>query len=218
MSNLNFLFEGVQWDESADAEWKATDGMKMKILVLTNNKQLFCFDFSFLRKYWSHSEMTVEKWQNPGRDQITAHRKHVCHFTTTIVRGIVFPGHYPQITLEQLELLWKPNTAKEKESCWWRRQRMWRERLIETEVKQEWTDGQSMDAERCGVVSKSVPSLICVSSQHRDLRRLKTIIPSTKPADLFKQPTVGLTDLRSEFLDQTGILTFAYIFGQQPGC
>lgn len=39
MYNLNFLFEGVQWDDSADAEWKATDGIKMKILILTSNKK-----------------------------------------------------------------------------------------------------------------------------------------------------------------------------------
>lgn len=53
---------------------------------------------------------------------------------------------------------------KGKKSCWWRWQRRWRERVIET--KQEWTDGHSLDGEcqRCGMF----PCWYV-----RDLRKLK---------------------------------------------
>lgn len=43
-------------------------------------------------------------------------------------------------------------------SPWWRRQRRWRRRVIEIEVKQEGMD----EREGTGVVSKWVPLLICV--------------------------------------------------------
>lgn len=46
--------------------------------------------------------------------------------------------------------------------------------LIETEVKQEEMDGHSLDGEHSGVASKAVPSLICVSPYHWDLRPFKT--------------------------------------------
>ena len=63
---------------------------------------------------------------------------------------------------------------------WWRRQRRCKGRGIETKVKQEWTDGHVLYGEHSSVVSKSVPPLICVSSYHRDLRRFKACILSTR--------------------------------------
>lgn len=45
-----------------------------------------------------------------------------------------------------------------------RRQRRWGGRVIDTEGKQEWADGHSLDRERSGVVSKSVHLLICIFS------------------------------------------------------
>ena len=60
--------------------------------------------------------------------------------------GIVFPGPYHQVTVEQ----WR--------RPWLRRQRRWRRRVIETEGKQEGTG----EREATSVVSKWVPLLICV--------------------------------------------------------
>uniref|UniRef100_A0A671VVX3 ClpB family mitochondrial disaggregase n=1 Tax=Sparus aurata TaxID=8175 RepID=A0A671VVX3_SPAAU len=57
----------------------------------------------------------------------TSQRKFVCSATKT-GRCTVFTGHYPQVTVEQLEKLWKHYTAKEKELHRWRRQR--KKRLI----------------------------------------------------------------------------------------
>lgn len=45
-----------------------------------------------------------------------------------------------------------------------RRQRRWGGRVRDTEGKQEWADGHPLDRERSGVVSKSVPLLICIFS------------------------------------------------------
>ena len=68
---------------------------------------------------------------------------------------------------------------------------------METEVKRERTNGLSVNGERRGVVSKSVPPLICVSSYRRDFG----VLPSTserdkkkkkEPAYIFIQPSVLL--------------------------
>lgn len=40
--------------------------------------------------------------------------------------------------------IWKFYAAKEKEPCWWRRQRRWRSREIEAEVKQKRMTGHSL--------------------------------------------------------------------------
>ena len=57
--------------------------------------------------------------------------------------------------------------------------------MIETDVKQEWTVGRLLDGERSGVVSKFVPTLICVSSQRRKLRCFKTGVLSSKTCRRF---------------------------------
>ena len=50
-----------------------------------------------------------------------AQGKRVCNSATEKGRGIDFPGRYPQVTVEQLEYLWKVYTAKQKEPSWRRR-------------------------------------------------------------------------------------------------
>ena len=62
--------------------------------------------------------------------------------------------------------------------------------MIETEVKNEWTDRCALDGAHSGVVSQSVTPFICVFSYHQDLRRFKTGILSTKPAYLWAQLAV----------------------------
>ena len=80
-----------------------------------------------------------------------------------------------------------------KEPRWWRR---WRGREMGTEVKQERRDGRWLDGERSGVVSKSVPPLMCVSSHHRDLliKNLPTYLAVLRCL---------LTALRSGFVDRS---------------
>ena len=52
----------------------------------------------------------------PGRifpeRQTEEQRNHGCHCTTKTISFIVFPGHYPQVTAEQLEWLLKLCAAK----------------------------------------------------------------------------------------------------------
>lgn len=114
---------------------------------------------------------------------------------------------------KQLELeLWH-YSAKEKEPSWWRRQRRWGGRVIQTKVKHEWADGHALGKAQSDVVSESVTPLICVFSYLQDLRRFKTGILSTKPVYLGTQLAVSLclsTALRSGFLDQTGILMIVF--------
>ena len=99
---------------------------------------------------------------------ITAKRKSIYKCTTKTGRGIVFPGHYPQVNMEHLEKMWKLYIAKEKEPRWWRRQRRWRGRK-----GQEWTQGHSLNGERWYFI-KVVSLLMCVPPYQQDLRLFKT--------------------------------------------
>lgn len=78
-----------------------------------------------------------------------------------------------------------------------RRQTRRRGRVTETEVKREWMDGHSLNGERYGVVSNSVPSVIWVSLYHWDGSKLLLFLLhqwATKPACLLLQPSVHNTE------------------------
>lgn len=61
-----------------------------------------------------------------------------------------------------------------------RRQSWRRWRVIETGLKQEWTDEHSLILESSGVVSQSVPPLKCASPYPQDLRWFKSGALSTR--------------------------------------
>ena len=62
----------------------------------------------------------------------------------------------------------------------WRRQRTWRGSMIETGVRRQAVNRQSLDEERSSVASKSVPRLLGVPPDHQGSWRIKAAILSTR--------------------------------------
>lgn len=88
----------------------------------------------YLCVYWLSVNFTftmgfVCHWARKTQGQITAQRTRVGHCATKTGRVLVFSGCCPQVAMEELGWLWKLNTAKEKETRWWRRQRKQRGRV-----------------------------------------------------------------------------------------
>lgn len=52
----------------------------------------------------------------PDKSLITTQRKHVCHCATKTLRGIVFPGHDPQVIVEQLQEVMEEIKKEKRES------------------------------------------------------------------------------------------------------
>lgn len=102
-------------------------------------------------KTWTGTATRLDMFQKNKR-WITAQMKCVYHCATKIGRCIVLPHCYPQVTN------WNNcgnSTAVENESSWWRQQRQW---MTETEVKQEWTDGNERDG-GCAVSGQSLTKI-----------------------------------------------------------
>lgn len=52
----------------------------------------------------------------PDKSLITTQRKHVCHCAAKTLRGIVFPGHDPQVIVEQLQEVMEEIKKEKRES------------------------------------------------------------------------------------------------------
>lgn len=97
---------------------------------------LYCFPISFSLTIL-YCETLGKIFSGKIKAQIMGQRKWVCHWATKTGRGFVFPGNYPQVTMEQLVHLWKLYPAKEDFELRWRRRQKWQSRrTIETKIKQ----------------------------------------------------------------------------------
>lgn len=94
-------------------------------------------------------------------------------------------------------ILWNNWRTVETLHCWWSRPRRWRERVKETEVKQDWTDGHSLDGElRCFVeVCSLVEGVFTLNTRTQDSSEPAYSLlaeKATKHAYLLIQPGVLL--------------------------
>ena len=65
-----------------------------------NHPIIDCFTLSF----HFHYDIYGLNFSPENTGQIMSQRKHVCHYAPKTGRGVVFPGHYPQVMVEKL---WK---------------------------------------------------------------------------------------------------------------
>lgn len=89
------------------------------------------------------------------------------HWATETGRGIIFPGSYPQVTMEQLEQLWKIY-MREDRSGWLRRQRRQRGKSKTKSI--EWTVGHSLNGERWSCSYADGSKAACLISDLQNLR------------------------------------------------
>lgn len=112
--------------------------------------------------YQCSNSCTVTFWLRFVITALVQKIPNVCCLTAIsqpkLRRVIVFPCHYPQVMVKQMESLWKLYITKVKADGGGKE-----DQEGESKVKHGWTDGHLLNRER-SVVKKTVPSPIRVSS------------------------------------------------------